>query len=245
MRHQPFNFRYLHAAVGRAVLFWCVLLAVMCSGCMSGRSEAFLKEVTPTGEQSVPAATGVEMDDQGKENAGKSAASDVGTEDIEPAVIYVDIEGAVADPGVKILPEGSRVFQAIEAAGGFLEEAAGLSVNQAELLQDGWQIYVPTQAEAEASKGPAGQNAGSRSMGMPADYGVLDDGSPGGQEKVNLNEASLEQLMTLSGIGEAKARAIISYREDHGLFGSETELMQVEGIKEGTFEKIKNQITVR
>lgn len=155
----------------------------------------------------------------------------------EPQEIYVDVCGAVARPGVYALDPGSRVFQAIETAGGFLPEAAGTYINQAQTLSDGQQIYVPTKEEAQEMS-HTGQNntAGS---GSPSD-------SPQGSEdaKVNLNTADADALMTLSGIGEAKAEAILAYREEHGGFSSIEEIMNVSGIKESTFSKIKDKISV-
>lgn len=141
--------------------------------------------------------------------------------------IWVHVCGEVAAPGVYHLPSGSRLYEAIEMAGGLTEEASGESLNQAERVEDGQQIYVPSKEEISS----IGRSDGQQMYEMPADDG-----------KVNINTASKEQLMTLGGIGETKASAIISYREEHGGFQNLEELMQVEGIKEGTFDKIKDQI---
>lgn len=155
--------------------------------------------------------------------------------------IYVDVCGAVTNPGVYALEADSRVFQAIEKAGGLLEEAAGEYVNRAQALRDGQQIYIPTREEAEALTLPAeetgtytGENSGANALS-----------SNGTEEtKVNLNTADVPALMTLNGIGESKARAILAYREEHGGFSSIEELMNVQGIKEGTFTKIKDNVVV-
>lgn len=157
---------------------------------------------------------------------------EVSEEPEEPSVIYVDVCGAVEAPGVYQLEAGSRVFQAIEAAGGFLPEAAGEMINRAQDIEDGAQVYVPTREEAEQEKA-----------------GVLPDeetGSAAAQTdaRINLNTANEAALMTLSGIGQSKARDIISYREEHGSFSAIEEIMNVQGIKEGTFNKIKNDIVV-
>ena len=157
----------------------------------------------------------------------------------EPQEIYVDVCGAVARPGVYALDPGSRVFQAVEKAGGFLPEAAETYINQARTLSDGQQIYVPTKEEAQEMI-PPGQNSGNAAAG-----GSLSDSSQSGEEaKVNLNTADADALMTLSGIGEAKAEAILAYREEHGGFSSIEEIMNVSGIKESTFSKIKDKISV-
>lgn len=141
--------------------------------------------------------------------------------------IVVHICGAVANPGVYTLSKGSRVWQLIEAAGGLTEEAQESSLNQAATLQDGQQIIVCTEEEAAQ-------------LAAKADAG----GQNGQYAKVNLNTADETTLQTLSGIGEARARAIIAYREAHGGFRSTEELMEIEGIKEKLYEKIKEQIEI-
>lgn len=140
--------------------------------------------------------------------------------------IYVHVCGEVRAPGVYELPQGSRVYEAIEAAGGMAEEASPAYLNQAEKLEDGQQIYVPSAQEAESAA--AGMQVGPEE----------DDG------KIDLNTASKEELMTLSGIGEVKAEAVIRYREEKGGFTSVEELKEIEGIKDGVFNKVKDQIKV-
>ena len=101
-------------------------------------------------------------------------------------------------------------------------------------MGDGQQIYVPTKEEAEGlGWKPEGQNQGTASEEAKPD-----------QERINLNTADLAALQTLSGIGEAKAQAILAYREEHGGFSSVEDLMNVPGIKEGTFLKIKDKLAV-
>lgn len=143
------------------------------------------------------------------------------TEDAATICVYVC--GQVANPGVYELPAQSRIGQAVEAAGGMTEEAATTWLNLAERMTDGQKIEVPSREQAEE---------------------LLEEAT--GQESglVNLNTATAEQLMTLRGIGESKAEDILSYREQHGGFGTIEELMQIPGIKERVFEKIKDQITV-
>lgn len=153
----------------------------------------------------------------------------------EPQEIFVDVCGAVNQPGVYEMDPDSRVFQAIEAAGGMTEEASGISVNQAQPLSDGQQVYVPTVQEAEE---------GSFVSAVPETTGT---GESMGTEDgiVNLNTADAETLKTLSGIGDSKAQAILAYREEHGGFSSIEEIMQVPGIKESTFSMIKDKIAVK
>lgn len=154
-----------------------------------------------------------------------------------PQDIFVDICGAVTKPGVYRMPPDSRVYEAVEAAGGLLPEAAGNRVNQAQPLSDGQQIYVPTKEEAE------------KAGAVPAEGAFPEikagENSPVSENgKVNLNTADAAALQTLSGIGESKAQAILAYREEHGGFSSIEELMDVPGIKENTFLKIKEKISV-
>lgn len=156
-------------------------------------------------------------------------------ESLDADNIYVHVCGEVASPGVYTLRAGSRIYEAIQAAGGLTEEAAGESLNQAAEAEDGQQIYVPSKEEViQGRTAQADQKEAAWSTGIQNQ----DDG------KVDLNTASKEQLMTLNGIGEAKAAAIIQYREEHGGFQHTEELMEVEGIKEGTYNKIKDQIKI-
>lgn len=146
--------------------------------------------------------------------------------------ICVYVCGAVNSPGVYYLPSGSRVHEAVEMAGGLTDEAAEDYVNMASLLEDGEQLYIPTQEEAEEE-------------GLEIDSASSSSGSDSSSESlININTASSEELQTLSGIGEAKAAAIISYREENGDFESIEDIMNVSGIGESTFENIKDYITV-
>ena len=133
------------------------------------------------------------------------------------------MRGAVAKPGVYELPEKSRVFQAVEAAGGLLPEALERLINQAAELTDGQQVYIPFEGE--------------ETEGGQAPLQETDD-------RVNINTAGPEELKTLPGIGEARAADIIAYREAKGGFSSIEEIMQVSGIKDAMFQKIRDKIKV-
>ena len=172
-----------------------------------------------------------------------------------PETIYVDICGAVTSPGVYELPSGSRVFQAIEKAGGYLPEAAASYLNRAKGLSDGQQVYVPTQAEVDSQRIAATQDgsevtaenstetaSGQKSAGE--DSGEAETASST-EQKIDLNTADVSQLTTLTGVGESKALAIIAYREENGPFTSAEDIMNVPGIKEGTYEKIKDKIAIK
>lgn len=164
----------------------------------------------------------------------------------EPEEIYVDVSGAVVSPGVYCLDAGSRIFQAIEAAGGCTTEAAPVCLNQAAELADGQKVYVPTVQEAEdvAAGNGAGGNAGNLwDLGTQSSVtGQTSEDT--GTGKVNINTADKELLTTLPGVGSSKADAILAYRQDQGGFSSIEEIMNVEGIKEGVFARIKDRISV-
>ena len=176
---------------------------------------------------------------------GSEAVSD---KEMQQAMIYVDVCGAVANPGVFQLAAGSRVFQAIEAAGGYLPEAALTCVNRAGVLTDGQQLYILTQEEmerqgldsAEMAGASDGQMNGSAGTGQNAGLTVQAQQD----NRININTADKAQLTMLTGIGATRAQAIIAYREENGPFAAIEDIMNVQGIKEGTFAKIKDEIVV-
>lgn len=158
----------------------------------------------------------------------KKTAPDGAGAEADAQFCFVHICGAVAEPGVYRVPEGSRLYEVILAAGGLGEDACDYTVNQAQEVTDGMQIYIPTKEEAQdagAFPGTAAEQAGE-------------------ERTVDLNRATREQLMTLPGIGESRAEAIIAYREEHGGFSDTTELLKVRGIKQGIYEQVKDLIRV-
>ena len=146
------------------------------------------------------------------------------TAESEDGQIYIHIVGAVKKPGVYTFQKKPRVIEVVEKAGGFTKDAVTAEINQAELVEDGTQLAIASQKDFKEKDG---QQAEQTETG-----------------KVNLNTAAKEQLMTLTGIGEAKAIAIIAYREEKGKFQKPEDLMNIPGIKEGVFDKIKSQICV-
>lgn len=147
-------------------------------------------------------------------------------EEKEGAECVVHVCGAVNRPGVYCLPAGSRIHDAVEEAKGLREDAAESSVNQAAFLEDGMQIRIPTLEEAQT---------------MTADQ-TGEDTKDG---LVDLNSASVSELMTLPGIGQTRVEAILSYRERNGRFRTIEDIMKVDGIKEASFQKLQAYITVR
>lgn len=151
-------------------------------------------------------------------------------EETETSTIFVDIGGAVKNPMLAELPEGSRVEDAIIAAGGLTEEADISGINRAEFLEDGSKIYIPSNETDSDSE-------------VLSEYGsYTGQGSSSG--KVNINTADSESLQTLNGIGPATAQKIIDYRTDNGRFKSTEDIKNVSGIGDKTFEKLKDDITI-
>ena len=150
-----------------------------------------------------------------------------------PQTIYVDICGAVTSPGVYELPYGSRVFQAIEQAGGYLPEAAASYLNRIAATQDGSEVTAENSTETASGQKSAGEDSGEAETASST------------EQKIDLNTADVSQLTTLTGVGESKALAIIAYREENGPFTSAEDIMNVPGIKEGTYEKIKDKIAIK
>lgn len=150
-------------------------------------------------------------------------------------VCYVYVCGAVCAPGVYELPVGSRIYEALALAGGMTEEASVDFVNQAEIVADGQMIRIPTEAEVEAGIEFDGETL------LPSE---ADSKNGDADSRINLNTAGTAELMTLPGIGESKAMSILAYRENHGAFSSVEDVMKVEGIKEGVYNRIKDYIRV-
>lgn len=178
---------------------------------------------------------GQSQEEVGTAGDGSTASSPVQT-------CFVHVCGEVQRPGVYELVEGQRVFEAVELAGGFTADAAESFLNLAEPVRDGMKVQVPDKAMAQDSVA-----AGLPGGGIYSSGGIV---IPGGENadtvhtKININTASKEELMTLRGIGEARAEDIIRYRQQRGGFGSIEDIMKVSGIKDAAFQKIKDDITV-
>lgn len=191
----------------------CILLSVVLGVCGCTKKEQLVL--------SVQNDTAVNMEEN-REDIG-DARAELAEKDGLQQSIYVHVCGAVVNPGVYELPTGSRVYEAVQAAGGFTEEADANYVNQALALTDAVQLVIPTVEEAEAWQTQDGQ---------------ADDG------KININTASESQLCDIPGIGAVRAAAIAAYRQEHGAFETIEDIMKVSGIKQGTYDKIKDSIKV-
>lgn len=186
---------------------------------------------------------------------GQSVQAEGTVREEETQTIFVHVCGAVNDPGVYELPLGIRVHEAVEAAGGFAEDADEDYVNQAQPLTDGTKLVIPTheQVQAAGSGGygylePAGGSVGisDGSSGASGSFGGASGGSGSASDgRVNINTASESELCSIPGIGAVRAAAIVAYRQEKGGFASIEEIKNVDGIKEGTFEKIKDSIKIK
>lgn len=199
----------------------CVLLSFMflCFGCGQEEDTVFLEQKEEVQEEA--------------EKVKKEEPTEKKT-DNQPQQICVFVCGKVKNPGVYYLNFNARVYEAVEAAGGFLEEADTGWLNQAEILSDGAKIQIYSREETQKlqEEGVSEENSKINEESTKEEAG-----------KVNLNTASLEELQTVPGIGAAKASAIIEYRETQGSFKSTEEIQNVPGIKGKTFEKIQPYIT--
>lgn len=159
-----------------------------------------------------------------------ATAVPVVTSTFTPSPLRVYVTGAVNKPDVYILPPGSIVKDAIAAAGGTVAEADLEHINLALELYDQQQIYVPRQGETALP--PVSTLSHSSSEGAPL-------------VRININQASAQELETLPGIGPAIAQRIVEYRESNGLFVNIEDIMKVKGIGPSTFAKFKDQITTQ
>ena len=185
----------------------CCSFFVFVSGC---KQESYLETIQSTDEKSA-------------ESVEDSVNAD--TKTLDASTIFVQVAGAVENPGVYELEPNSRVFQAIEAAGGLTKKAEDSDLNQAMVLNDGEKIYVFSKGE----KAKLEQEAEASS----SDSALL-----------NINSASAEDFQTLPGIGQTKANQIVSYRDENGDFKNIEDIKNVSGIGDSTFSQIESLITI-
>ena len=204
---------------------------------------------TDQNREAEPNAGNTDQNRKAEPSAGstdRTELSDASSEEAKTLVVHIC--GAVSAPGVYELPAGSRIIDAVEAGGGFLPEAEEACCNLAEEIVDGCQIYIMTKAESCAdgqTEKKAGIQTSPDSDMQTTDRNARSNSAPALENGlVNLNTADVAALMTLPGIGESRAKAIISYREQHGAFAKIEDIMKISGIKQAAFSKIKDKITV-
>ena len=204
-----------------------VFMTFLCTGC--SRPEPLFESMNSSGAYVL------------SENAAeKYTASE--TEESAPAEerpeteerITVFVCGAVEDPGVYEVPSDARLIDAVAAAGGFSSCADREWHNLARRVSDGERLQILTKDETDLL----------RQEGKTSEAGCSSVPSADADTTVNINTASLELLMTLPGIGETRARAILDYRNKNGAFASADELLNVSGIGDKLFGRIAGRITV-
>ncbi|MBO6138310.1 MAG: helix-hairpin-helix domain-containing protein [Lachnospiraceae bacterium] len=203
--------------------FFCVVFLTGCSD-IASEAEITLREETEADYEST---------DKGAD-ALEDIVDDSDISRDKESELFVYVCGAVNSPGVYTFANGTRIYEAINTAGGFRTGADESFLNLAEAVNDGQRLYVPTVSETSVSGA------------LNAAGGTLQDRRLQSPEEglVNINTAGLSELTTISGIGESRASDIISYRENNGAFSSIEDIMKVPGIKDGLFNKIKDKITV-
>ena len=214
-----------HKAVVVAMLVVIAMASGLAMASVGGRSGNVSFERVGDSGPSVEPGSGDPSDDASDGSSSKSSSE---TE------VYVDVDGAVASPGVYRLKDGARVSQAIDAAGGLTAEADVTGLNRAAKVTDGQKIYVPAVGEQQAALAAGGAEGGAAAV----------SGAGSSSGLVNINTASAAELQTLSGIGPSMAQSIIDERTQNGAFASVDDLMRVSGIGEKKLAKIKDCICV-
>ena len=209
----------------RQLLVVCsvILLLGTFSGCRTDPQDILLgteESVTEEVSGEIPVLKS-ESENVKQEESEENASSEIKDSEYPEAddtgkTVFVYVCGAVCQPGVYELSAQSRAYEAVAMAGGLLENARSDAVNLAEVLTDGQKLHIPY----------IGEDA------------VTD-------ATVNINTATVDMLMTLKGIGQTRAEDIIAYREKHGSFQNKEDIMNVDGIKQGTYDKIKDNISVQ
>lgn len=214
-----------HKAVVVAMLVVIAMASGLAMASFGDRSGGVSFERVEDSGSLVEPGSGKPSDDASDGSSSKASAE---TE------VYVDVDGAVASPGVYRLKDGARVSQAIDAAGGLTAEADVTGLNRASKVTDGQKIYVPTVGEQQTALAAGGAEGGAATV----------SGAGTSSGLVNINTASAAELQTLSGIGPSMAQSIIDERTKNGAFASVDDLMRVSGIGEKKLAKIKDCICV-
>lgn len=199
---------------------WALLFLIVVVLCGCSAQEPVFTDV----QEMVSGEENDWQDDVFMPDEGNAAAGTGGHDEMLPVIVHIC--GAVVSPGVYELSQGSRIVDAVNMAGGFGENADDSYVNLADVLSDGEQIFIPTCEEAQLLKNSSQEHGESSG-------------------KVNINTADKALLCSLPGIGDSRAADIIAYRQEHGGFAAIEDIMRVSGIKEGSFQKIKELIVVK
>ncbi len=201
------------------MMIMLVLLTICFCGCQKDDTDLLTKKSVETEASKKDEKMSKDED----EDTDHSEEGEVVRQESERISVYIC--GQVNHPGVYELKATDRIVAAIELAGGLTKKADETAINQASFMEDGQQIVIP--AKEDGAKQHMEKNDQKANSSL-----------------ISINQASKEELMNLPGIGEAKAGSIISYREEHGSFAKIEDLMNISGIKEGVFNKIKDYITL-
>ncbi len=218
--------------LNKSAYMFLIWAAFLCCGCGGAQRTKMYLEASVQDERE----SGTGQDTSALEKSPDVLEDGSLPEQEETQSCFVYVCGAVKRPGVYELPKGSRVYEALALAGGLRKDAYEKEINQAEPVEDGQMIEVFTIKEHKTQQEHQRQTQKSQQTDSP-DSAYSDD-------RIDINTASKEQLMTLSGIGEAKADNIIDYRERIGGFSAPAEIMDVNGIGEGLYARIQDKITV-
>ncbi len=200
-----------------------IIIGVLAGLLLMGLGFKYSGSLPGSGEQTASIQRGETFVIADSTENGENEAADIVKEEVT-----VHVVGGVNNPGIYSLPEGSRVNDAIDKAGGPSAEGDLESINIARPLVDGEQVRVPLEGEEAADAATGGEAGASASAGG----------------KININRAGVSELTTLTGIGDKRAESIIRHREENGPFNSIEEIMNVTGIGDGIFNNIKDDITV-
>lgn len=221
------------------------ILVLTCALCMTGCQGTDRVLMVPAAEDAADQSETAGQDESEMRNASgedsdriNDSVAETSAESGRTDRIFVHVCGAVRQPGVVELPAGSRAVDALNAAGGFAEDADTQAVNLAAKVSDGQKLYFPVPGEEWESEAGIAESAGGTAESADATAGRT-------AGLVNINTADAALLCTLPGVGAAKAQAIIAYREAHGAFAQPEDIMKVAGVKESVYSKISDRICVK
>lgn len=215
---------------------------------LGGIGGAFAMTYDLASEENLVGDAGIQKEEIEKTQEEEPPKEEEQTEE-KPAYTWrIDIKGAVANPGVYEVGEETRIYEAIAMAGGLIDSATTENINLSKKVSDEMVIYIFTKEEYQTKTTCVVENDSPAEISRELNEktSVIEKSSETARKdkKVSLNSANKEELMTLTGIGEAKAESIINYRTEKGGFQNIEELKNVTGIGESLYEKIKEHITL-
>lgn len=221
-----------------------ILMLFLLSGC--GREkivfESTVNEQTLTSVQDNFADSEALTKPDGADNPVETEKLEKTTAESEEC--YVDVGGAVCSPGVYKVDEGTRIYEVLLLAGGMTSDAEETCINQALEVYDGLKLLIPTKEEWEAGEFVINEKEIAVRKQVLQETTSAETKAQADDGFININEADVNELCTLPGIGKAKAESIIAYRQENGAFARIEDIQKVTGIKENLFQKIRAKIKV-